>query len=383
MFLVLSSIFIFKFDIVSAASINETKFNLAIGAKKKLFISGTSLPVKWVSSNKEIAKVNKKGKVTALAPGLVTIKAKLKNQTLKCRITVTSPELSTDSIMRLIGKTQYINVLGTDGKVTYLSENNAIATVDDEGLVKMVGIGETKIDVKVDEATYNVAVKVEMVPQLENMYYINSKKCYRLANTIAHVNTINEYHLDDYDGDNDHRDKQHPYTEHWILETVDYSTYDFENSTNVMPVYDTQNVHVNNKGKPTYKNTDSTYTDIYLIGSSQQASIIVNPQYKSYHSGGTSDVRYIPRNGYGIIRIWNQGRNEVITVTLDGYTYELYCNCTHDAFFSDIPTGSLSTVKSNTSSFWSFDLGDEIKEAITSKIVSLCVDAFFMACFGL
>ncbi len=49
------------------------------------------LAEKWSSSNKKVAKVNQKGKVTALKKGKATITAKLENgKKLKCKITVKS-----------------------------------------------------------------------------------------------------------------------------------------------------------------------------------------------------------------------------------------------------------------------------------------------------
>ena len=77
-------------SVVQAASvkINKTKKTIEVGNKYTLKITGTSKKVKWKSSNKKVATVNSKGKVTAKKAGKTTITAKVGNKKLKCKITV-------------------------------------------------------------------------------------------------------------------------------------------------------------------------------------------------------------------------------------------------------------------------------------------------------
>ena len=59
-----------------------------VGKKKRLKLTGTKEKVTWSSSNKKIAKVNKKGKIKGIRKGTATITAKIGNKTLTCQVTV-------------------------------------------------------------------------------------------------------------------------------------------------------------------------------------------------------------------------------------------------------------------------------------------------------
>ena len=71
-------------------SLNKTKVYLAKGAKVQLKVKGTKAKVTWKSKNTGIAKVSKKGKVTAKKPGTTTIVAKVKGKKYKCKVKVES-----------------------------------------------------------------------------------------------------------------------------------------------------------------------------------------------------------------------------------------------------------------------------------------------------
>ena len=74
--------------------LNSTSKNLTEGKTFQLkLISSTgktitASKVKWSSGNKKIAKISSKGKVTAVSPGKVNIKAKYKNKTYTLKLTV-------------------------------------------------------------------------------------------------------------------------------------------------------------------------------------------------------------------------------------------------------------------------------------------------------
>ena len=79
-------------NVVQATSIkiSNTKKTLYVGNKYTLKIKGTKKKVKWTSSNKKVATVNSKGKVTAKKKGTATITAKVSGKKYKCKITVKS-----------------------------------------------------------------------------------------------------------------------------------------------------------------------------------------------------------------------------------------------------------------------------------------------------
>ena len=68
--------------------LSQTKVKGLEGQKLELKVSGTTKAVKWTSSNKKVAKVNKRGFVTLKKKGKCVIKAKAGKKTLKCRVKV-------------------------------------------------------------------------------------------------------------------------------------------------------------------------------------------------------------------------------------------------------------------------------------------------------
>ena len=75
---------------VNAATmkLNKKKATIYVGQAVTLKVKGKKKKVKWKSTNKKVAKVNKKGKVTGLKAGKSTIIAKVGKKSLKCKVTV-------------------------------------------------------------------------------------------------------------------------------------------------------------------------------------------------------------------------------------------------------------------------------------------------------
>lgn len=72
----------------AAVRINKTKVTFCTGMTTQLKITGTKAKVKWSSSNKAVASVNSKGKVTAKKKGNAVITAKVGKKSYKCKIVV-------------------------------------------------------------------------------------------------------------------------------------------------------------------------------------------------------------------------------------------------------------------------------------------------------
>lgn len=127
--------------------INKTKQTMYIGQTMNLKVTGTTQKVTWSTSNKKVATVSTKGKVTAKKKGTATITAKVSNKKYTCKVTVKAPKLSATSKKLDIGKTYTLKLTGATAK-SYSSSNQKIATVDRKGKITAKKTGKATITVK-------------------------------------------------------------------------------------------------------------------------------------------------------------------------------------------------------------------------------------------
>lgn len=121
----------------------------------------TGKDVKWTSSDEDVAEVDEEGYVYTYEEGTAVITAKIGDKKAKCNITVKKPVIDVESISLsddyLELKTGEEKTLGvkiypsdaTNQKVTWSSTNENIATVDANGKVKAISVGEAYIVAKV------------------------------------------------------------------------------------------------------------------------------------------------------------------------------------------------------------------------------------------
>ncbi|WP_026495567.1 Ig-like domain-containing protein [Butyrivibrio sp. WCD3002] len=88
--IMLALIIAFLTPLTASASVrlNKTEVSVKQGKTTKLKIKGSKKPVKWSSSNKKIATVDKNGVVKGKTGGKAIIKAKVGKKTYKCNVTV-------------------------------------------------------------------------------------------------------------------------------------------------------------------------------------------------------------------------------------------------------------------------------------------------------
>ena len=98
--------------------LNKTKVTLFIGNMVDLKISGTSKAVKWSSSNKKVAKVSLKGKVTGLIKGTAKITAVVGTKKYTCTIKVFAPELTAQKIYEKASKAT-VEITASISNVSY------------------------------------------------------------------------------------------------------------------------------------------------------------------------------------------------------------------------------------------------------------------------
>ncbi len=100
--LVILSVMVMSFIVlpntsVSAASkakLNKKSATIYVGKTVTLKVKNNKKKVKWISSNRKIATVSKKGKVKGKKAGKVTITAKVGGKKYKCRVTVKKKKAS-------------------------------------------------------------------------------------------------------------------------------------------------------------------------------------------------------------------------------------------------------------------------------------------------
>ena len=160
-------------------SLNATSIPLQKGksttAVKATLTKGDSI-AKWKSSNKKIATVDKKGKITAKKTGTATITVRTKKgatASVKVKVQkgkVTTKELTitnvTDKKLTLKkGKTFKIKTsvtpITSPDKISYASSNKKIVTVDKKGKLKAVKKGTATITVKSGKKTVKFKVNVK------------------------------------------------------------------------------------------------------------------------------------------------------------------------------------------------------------------------------
>lgn len=135
--------------------------------------NATNKEIKWFTSNTNIAVVSSEGVVTGKAPGTAVITAVSHNGTLTaCTITVIPSDLSGLSIDKASisinpGETEQLEAIfsppAEDDGVIWLSDNQRVATVSDEGLVTAVSTGSaviTAVSIKDDSIFANCNINV-------------------------------------------------------------------------------------------------------------------------------------------------------------------------------------------------------------------------------
>lgn len=166
---------------VEGVTLNESTLSLIAGGETFTLVAtvvpadATDKSVTWTSSDEAVATVSENGLVSAIAPGTVTITATSvadNTKTATCIVTVTPGVVAVESVS--LNKTELSLIVGAeetltatvlpgnaDNKaVTWSSSDTAVATVDANGKVKAIAIGEAVITVTTNDGGKTAACGV-------------------------------------------------------------------------------------------------------------------------------------------------------------------------------------------------------------------------------
>ncbi|MBR4749381.1 MAG: Ig-like domain-containing protein, partial [Abditibacteriota bacterium] len=129
--------------------------------------------VTWRTDDKSIATVSSSGVVTAVGPGTTKVRVRTKDGGFeaKCKIrvviSVTGVSLNKSSVRLKPGGTCSLKASvtpadATNREVTWMSYDTSVATVDQNGNVTAVGVGETRIRAKTRDGGFKAKCKVKV-----------------------------------------------------------------------------------------------------------------------------------------------------------------------------------------------------------------------------
>ena len=179
-------------------SLNKTNAIVYMSENRTLQLKATvSVPkvkVAWSSNDKSVAVVDSKGKVTVKKSGIVTITAKAKGVTAKCKITVkqarTQIKLNKNRVELSIPDTKTVQlratVTGTNQRIAWSSSNKNVAVVSSTGKVTAKSAGTAAITAKINGKTAKCTVTVK---DISKTYY---RKMYAEYRKVV-MNNIDDY----------------------------------------------------------------------------------------------------------------------------------------------------------------------------------------------
>ncbi|MDD6645515.1 MAG: Ig-like domain-containing protein [Oscillospiraceae bacterium] len=131
-----------KFTINVGSNVKKTSLSIS-PMKKTLYVTGTTkikATVKngkgkttYKSSNTKIAKVNSKGKVTAIKQGTAKITVTNNSVSKTLTVKVINPKLNRTSVLIGRGKSYILKIIGKIGTASFSSSNKRICTVNSKG----------------------------------------------------------------------------------------------------------------------------------------------------------------------------------------------------------------------------------------------------------
>ena len=408
-------------DISFDATVNSfPDLTLAVSCSTTVEFNDAISDVRWESSAPEIVSVED-GVITSLTSGASNITAYIGEVPYTFEVVATTPDITTTSVRKIIGNTEQVSILGTNGKAEWKSDNTAIATVSDTGLItaEPTGAGQsTVVHAYIDGMEFKIDVAVEPIPQLSSTYKIyghQDNSTYKNAKITLCTNA-NETATVTYPPDRkylnyisaDGTSVMGYRVSIDIASVLNVAEADYNDGT-TFPVY-----------HAFYGRLDSdNYSDIYLVGTSQTADVVVQrigdkgedvDGIGLYRSN--SIATYEACENYGIIHIFKDNYDEeLVTVAVDGYQYQFiirvfdgmaqfyYANIEHldpnymieecsvdEIVVHEKINVNYSTLEANSSTYFGGDewverIGTKFVEAVEDEAISMAAGYLLKAIF--
>ncbi len=139
----------------SKVRLNKQSITLKVGGKYTLKLLNCKKKITWKTSNKRVATVSSKGKVTAKKAGSATVSAVVGKKSYKCTVKVkkqlvTKVKLSKKSIVLTKGDIYWLTATVSpktagNKKLKWTSSNKKIAAVSSKGRITAVGAGSATV----------------------------------------------------------------------------------------------------------------------------------------------------------------------------------------------------------------------------------------------
>ena len=140
---------------------------------------GAKVTVEWSSENDAVAVVNENGEVTGVAPGTTVISARADESVATCKVTVTEVKptaikLSAQTLKLAVEEQHVLEVVLTPSNAVandmeWLTGNDKVAVVDQDGTVTAVAEGRATITVRCNGGTIAATCQVEVVSKEEEV----------------------------------------------------------------------------------------------------------------------------------------------------------------------------------------------------------------------
>lgn len=140
--------------------LNAKKKTLLKGKSFQLKLKNNKRKIKWTSSKKKVATVNKNGKVKAKKVGTTIITATVANKKYTCKLTVENPKISYSTLKIYQGDAVPLYIDGTNCDYTWVSSDNNVINAEDSYDLKALNPGTCTLTTTVLGKHFSCAVTV-------------------------------------------------------------------------------------------------------------------------------------------------------------------------------------------------------------------------------